>query len=75
MKVNQGDERFFALAIQTVLHSNKHRLYLLTDTGECDSFLREMSDEILHRAQAFKRITETAVRELDHDGIYREGVV
>lgn len=67
MKVNQGDERFFELAIQTVLHNNKHRLYLLTDTGGSDLFLRDMSHEILQKAQTFKTIADTAVREMESD--------
>ncbi|PYI53857.1 hypothetical protein DLM86_14980 [Paenibacillus flagellatus] len=77
MKMNSGDERFIALAIQTVLHSNKHRLYRLTDSGEYDSFLREMSREIVQKAQTFKTITETAVRELEAESwtAYREGVL
>jgi hypothetical protein len=77
MKVKQGDERFFALAIQTVLHSNKHRLSQLTDADESDAFLREISREILQKAQTFKAITETAVHELDHQPgwAYREGVL
>lgn len=65
MKVSQGDERFFELAIQTVLHNNKHRLYLLTDTGEAEPFLRDMSREILQKARTFKTITDAAVRDLE----------
>ncbi|MDF2718608.1 MAG: hypothetical protein K0R28_5533 [Paenibacillus sp.] len=76
MKVNQGDDRFFELAIQTVLHNNKHRLYLLTDKGESDVFLRDMSREILQKARTFKTITDTAVRELEMEprAAIREGV-
>ncbi|MEF3307065.1 hypothetical protein [Paenibacillus sp. GYB003] len=67
MKVSQGDERFFELAIQTVLHNNKHRLTLPADVGERDLFLQDMSREILQKAQTFKRITDTAIRELESD--------
>lgn len=76
MKVNPGDERFFAMAIQTVLFHNKHRLYLLTDSGGSDTFLREMSQEILQKAQTFKTITETAVKELERQPrmAFQEGV-
>lgn len=76
MKVNQGDDRFFELAIQTVLHNNKHRLYLLTDQGESDVFLRDMSREILQKARTFKTITDTAVREMEMEPLaaIREGV-
>lgn len=76
MKVSQGDERFFELAIQTVLHNNKHRLYLLTDSGESDLFLRDMSREILQKARTFKTITDTAVREMEIGprAVVREGI-
>ena len=67
MMVSQGDERFFELAIQTVLHNNKHRLALPADIGERDLFLQDMSREILQKAQSFKSITDTTIRELEGD--------
>ncbi|RKN80585.1 hypothetical protein [Paenibacillus ginsengarvi] len=65
MDVNHENERFFELAIQTVLHNNKHRLALSSENGERDLFLQNMSREILEKAQTFKRITDTAIREME----------
>ncbi|GAA3408918.1 hypothetical protein ACFFNY_08380 [Paenibacillus hodogayensis] len=67
MKVSQGDEHFFELAIQTVLHNNKHRLHAPLNSGEDDLFLQDMSREIMQKAQTFKTITDAAIRELESD--------
>lgn len=65
MMGSQGDEQFFELAIQTVLHNNKHRLRQPLDSGEGDLFLQDMSREIMRKAQTFKTIADAAVRELE----------
>lgn len=76
MKLNQGDDCFFELAIQTVLHNNKHRLCMLTDDNASDLLLRDLSREIMQRAQKFKMITDMAIEELEHGpgAAFREGV-
>ena len=63
MDAGLKDERIVAMAIQTVLFLNKHRLHLLADSAACDSFLRELSRDVIRKARTFKRIADTAVAE------------
>ncbi|MDF2720594.1 MAG: hypothetical protein K0Q59_269 [Paenibacillus sp.] len=76
MKLNQGDECYFELALQTVLHNNKHRLSTINDDNVSDLLLRELTREVMQRAQTFKMITDMTVAELESGvGVaFKEGV-
>jgi len=58
MDISDPDNnQFLYLAIQTVFYLNKDNINIHRDAASNDSFIKEMSSEILARAQRFKHIT------------------
>lgn len=58
------DEECLTLAIQTVLFNNKEQILSILDSLSNESFLSEMSKEIVRRAHKFKHIAESVSSEI-----------
>jgi hypothetical protein len=59
MELNPDDRKYVTMAIQTVLHNNRHRIHLFMEEHRQYDFIREMSDEIWLRAKRFKDMENT----------------
>lgn len=63
---NPEDQECLMLAIQTVLHNNRNRIHLFMDSRKNMSFIKEMSEEILRRANRYKIMAGAEVPEFDY---------
>jgi|HigsolmetaGSP11D_1036233.scaffolds.fasta_scaffold44299_2 hypothetical protein len=66
MDFGDCDRECLRLAIQTVLHNNRNRIHLFMDSEKNMAFIREMSEEIIRRAQKYKHIAGSNVSDYDH---------
>lgn len=61
-----NNSQYIQLAIQTVFYLNRDNIYLHMEPSNKESFIKEMSSEIMSRAQKFKQLT-TSVEDLQYE--------
>jgi hypothetical protein len=61
---NPEDEEFFLLAIQSVLHNQRMRIHLFLDSVRSQFYIKEMAEEILRRANRYKKLSGSAMRDV-----------
>lgn len=54
---HQSEQECLEIAIQTVLHNHKNRIHLLMNSRQHSMFIKELSEEILRRANTYKHLT------------------
>ena len=60
------NHQYFQLAIQTVLYLNRDHISLLVEESTKESFIKDISAEIMSRARKFKKLTTASIEELQH---------
>ena len=61
---DKDDQRYLQLAIQTIIHKNRHNFNLGTHSQQNPLFIKDISKEIVSVANRFKQITEYSMENL-----------
>ena len=62
---NPEERECLVLAIQTVLHNHRNRIHLFMDSRKNSEFIEELSEEIMRRADRYKKISKVSSPEYD----------